>query len=390
MDFTYTAEQAAWRDRVRDFLVTHWQPDDTWVPDIMADQAALFERRNDERWLNVLRTEGWGLPTWPREHGGMGLGVIEQFIMREEFAEVGAPMPREGVAAAALMMYGTERQKARHLPRIASGEERWCQGYSEPGAGSDLASLTTTAVRRGDDYIVNGQKTWTSGAHESDYMFALVRTDREVPKHRGISMLIVDMKAPGILIRPLINMAGVHHHNDVFFDDVRVPRENLIGEENRGWYQAAATLDVERSGIGSVIQIRQYFERALQQSDRTRMSGALRAEIAERWIEIAVARLLSVRVVFLQAAGKDTTMPASLAKLFATELKQRLMNTLMKLLGPSAMALNGTGRAAGRNGVAALRIPSQYLNAVGATIGAGTSEIQRNIIATRGLGLPRG
>jgi alkylation response protein AidB-like acyl-CoA dehydrogenase len=389
MEFTYTPEQAAWRDTVRAFLAEHWRPADARVPDIMADQAGLFEGRHNEPWLQTLREQGWGLPAWPREHGGMGLGAVEQFIMREEFAEAGAPMPAAGVVAAALMMYGSEPQKQRYLPPMASGEERWCQGFSEPGAGSDLASLTTTAVHQGDDYIINGQKTWTSSAHQSTYMFALVRTDRDAPKHRGISMLIVDMKSPGLMIRPLINIAGVHHHNEVFFDDVRVPRENLIGEENRGWYQAAATLDVERSGIGSVIQIRQYFERGLRACRDRPMSSALRAEIAERWIELAVARLLGVRVVFLQADGLETTMPASIAKLFATELKQRVANTLMKRLGPAAMLFDGTGRPGAQNGIGALRIPSQYVNTTGATIGAGTSEIQRNVIATRGLGLPR-
>jgi alkylation response protein AidB-like acyl-CoA dehydrogenase len=309
--------------------------------------------------------------------------------MREEFTEVGAPLPAS--PGAVLMMHGTEQQQREHLPRLARGEERWCQGFSEPGAGSDLASLTTSAVRDGDEYIVNGQKIWTSNAHEADYIWALVRTDKEVPKHRGISMLLIDMHAPGVSIRPIISMPGTHHHNEVFFADVRVPFSNLIGEENRGWYQAAAHLDVERSSIGGVLQMRKFLERSLKGLPNWRSKPGLEYEVAERWIELTIARLLSQRVVWLQATESDgTTLAASMAKLYATELKQRVVNTVMKMLGLPAMLLaeGNPGRAV-HGEISDLCVPSQYLNCVGATMGGGTSEIQRNVMAERGLGLPR-
>jgi alkylation response protein AidB-like acyl-CoA dehydrogenase len=389
MNFRFTPEQEAWRETVRAFLAEHWDPNDASVPDIMTDQSRLFAPRNAERWMRLLRDEGWGLPSWPRPQGGMELGKIEQFIMRQEFTEAGAPMPHDGVQGATFMQFGSQAQRERYLPPMFSGEEQWCSGLSEPGAGSDLASLSTTARLDGDVYIVNGQKIWTSHAHEANFMMALVRTDPDAPKHRGISMLIVDLHTPGITILPFPNMAGIHHHNQVFFQDVRVPRENLLGEENRGWYQVAARLDTERSGIGSVIQMRQYFERVLKQAGSSALADSLRTELADRWIEISVAQWLSARVVFLQAAGEQTTMPASIAKLYATELKQRLTNTLMKVLGLRGMLWDGTGGPASDHGLAALHVTTQYMNSVGSTIGAGTSEIQRNVIAGRGLDLPR-
>jgi len=395
VDFNDAPEQAAWRAGVRAFLAEHWtgkleaRPS---PPDLMADQAAaFFPNPPSEAWLRVLRDEGWAQPAWPKQYGGMGLTVMEQFVLREEFTEAGAPLPSAGGAgAAALILFGSDAQKQEHLPRLASGEERWCQGFSEPGAGSDLAGLSTAAVRDGDDYVINGQKIWTSNAHEADYMWALARTDRDASKHRGISMILIDMRSPGITVRPIVSMPGTYHHNEVFFADVRVPVSNLIGEENRGWYQAAATLDIERSQIGGVVQMRKYLEYGLRRTPQWSARPSLRNEIAERWIELAIARLLSLRIISLQVTGGETSMAASMAKLYATELKQRLANTMVKLLGFAAVLLGDvTGASAVHGALTELCVPQQYLNAVGATMGGGTSEIQRNIIATRGLGLPR-
>lgn len=393
MDFSDTPEQAVWRAKVREFLAQHWNPEDAALPDLMADQAAaFFDNPVAETWSDLLRREGWNNPTLPKEHGGMGLSPVEQFILREEFTEVGAPFPGGGGAGtAALLIFGTEEQRRERLPRLLAGSERWCQGFSEPGAGSDLAGISTAALRDGDDYIVNGQKIWTSNAHLSDYMWALVRTDKEAPKHRGISMLLIDMHAPGVSIRPIISMPGTHHHNEVFFQDVRVPVSNLIGEENRGWYQAAASLDIERSQIGGTIQMRKYLEIGLRGVPGWSKKAAMRNEIADRWVELSVARLLSLRIISLQAAGSgEVSLASSMAKLYATELKQRIANTMVKLLGLSGMLLGGdNGGHAVHGDLTPLCVPQQYMNSVGATMGGGTSEIQRNVIANRGLGLPR-
>ena len=234
----------------------------------------------------------------------MGRSPVEQFILREEFTEAGAPFPQGGGAGtAALLLFGTEAQRQERLPRLLAGSERWCQGFSEPGAGLDLAGLSTSAVKDGDEYVVNGQKIWTSNAHLSDYMWALVRTDKEAPKHRGISMMLIDMHSPGVSIRPIISIWGTHHHNEVFFQDVRVPVSNLIGEENRGWYQAAASLDIERSQFGGTIQMRKYLELGLRGTPGWSKKATLRNEITDRWIELSVAKLLSLRIISLQATG---------------------------------------------------------------------------------------
>jgi alkylation response protein AidB-like acyl-CoA dehydrogenase len=292
-----------------------------------------------------------------------------------------------------LILYGTDEQKRRHLPGITSGDVVWCQGYSEPGSGSDLASLQTRAVRDGDDYVVNGQKIWSSGAHRADWMFMLARTDMEAPKHRGISMLLVDMKTPGITIQPLVNMAGQHHFNQEFFDNVRVPAGNRVGEENRGWYVGATLLDFERSNIRASIGLRQTVEdlaafvrdSGQSGSGRDRHSSTARLELAERTVEANIARLISYRIISMQKRGQIPNYEASMNKLFRSEVSQRIAQTGMRLIGLYGNAYRGDKYAVLRG-----RISTMYLTTVSATIAAGTSEIQRNVIATRGLGLPRG
>jgi alkylation response protein AidB-like acyl-CoA dehydrogenase len=391
MNFTDTPEEAAWRREVRSFLEAE-------LPRELSDttgEGGLFGRGEAMRaWRQKVAARGWVAPAWPKEYGGAGLTVKEQFILNEEFAEAGAPT----VGGFGVMMFGptvivhgTAEQKQRFLPPILRGEVIWCQGWSEPGAGSDVASLQTRAVRDGDDYIVNGQKIWTSGAQFADWMYMLVRTDPDAPKHRGISYLTVDMKSPGITVQPLINMAGQAGFNQVFFDNVRVPVANRIGEENRGWYVGATTLDFERSGIGSAVGIRKQLERFLQyaRAERDRMTfdrrRTLRLEFADRWIEAGVAKLLSYRVIDLQARGQIPNYEASMTKLYASELGQRIAALAMHMIGLRGL-LVGRGAHSAMGGGVGLR----YLGAVSATIAGGTSEIQRNIIATRGLGLPRG
>src|SRR3990172_2514490 len=227
-----------------------------------------------------LAERGWIAPAWPKEYGGLGASIHEQMVFNEEFGYYGAPDTGTrgfgvGMIGPTLIIHGNEEQKRHYLPKITSGEHIWCQGYSEPGSGSDLASLQTRAVRDGDDYVINGQKIWTSGGHRSNQMFCLVRTDPEAPKHRGISFLLIDdiKNVPGLTIRPLINMANRHHFNEVFFEDVRVPAKNIIGEEDRGWYVGMTLLDFERSGIGPTAGQKRTLEnlvKTLREGDKTR------------------------------------------------------------------------------------------------------------------------
>jgi len=288
-----------------------------------------------------------------------------------------------------LIAHGTEEQKKEFLPKILSGETFFCQGFSEPEAGSDLASLRTRAVRDGDEYVINGQKTWTSMAHHSNWMFLLARTDAEAPKHKGISYFLVEMKTPGIEVRPLPDITGNVMFNEVFFDNVRVPATNIVGEENRGWYIATTTLDFERaSAIGAVVALRQRVEQLIriakeggEMSTLGRNLG-LRQELTDRMIEVQVTRLMAYQIVSMLGRGLIPNYQASMLKTFATEMAQRVSATGIKVLG-----LYGGlyGEKAPEKGA----ISRRYLDDLGLTIAAGTSEIQRNIIATRGLGLPR-
>jgi len=287
-----------------------------------------------------------------------------------------------------LIIHGNDEQKAEYLPKITSGEHIGCQGYSEPGSGSELASLQTRAVRDGDDYIINGQKIWTSGGHRANQMFCLVRTDPDAPKHKGISFLLIDdiKQTPGLTIRPLINMANRHHFNEVFFEDVRVPARNLVGEENRGWYVGMTLLDFERSGIGTTASQRRTLEemtghlRERPATERAQYSTGL----AELVVSNNVGRYLGYRIAHIQASGGVPNYEASVVKIFQSELGQRIYNYGIKMLGLAGQMLPEEPRAPLRGD-----FPEDYIVSVPSTIYSGTNEIQRNIIATRGLGLPR-
>jgi alkylation response protein AidB-like acyl-CoA dehydrogenase len=289
-----------------------------------------------------------------------------------------------------LIVHGTDDQKKEHLPGILDGSTQWCQVWSEPNAGSDVASVQTRAVRDGDDYIINGQKIWTTGAQFADMMYMLARTDPDAPKHRGISYFMLDMKAPGVTVRPLMTMAGSAIFNEVFFENVRVPARNRLGEENRGWYIGTTTLDFERSSIGSAVGIRKQLEGiirfAKEHPELSVGSGkhATQIALADRWIEALVARMMSYRVVSMQNAGLIPNHEASMCKLFTSEMGQKIAALGMKLTGLYGTIIGGSPAysAAGRYGTG-------YIAAVSSTIAGGTSEIQRNIMAQRGLGLPR-
>ncbi len=387
MDFRDNEQQTKWREEVRQFIQEQ-------KPGSLPDEAAMMGEggRPDfaamAGWRKSLASKGWIAPAWPKEYGGASLGVMEQFIMNEEFAE--ARVPNVGGMAVSmigptLIIHGNEEQKKEHLGAILRGETRWCQGYSEPGAGSDLAALQTRAVRDGDDFVINGQKIWTSGAHMADRMFMLARTDPDAPKHRGITYFLLDMKAPGVTVRPLINMANGHAFNEVFFEDVRVPARNVVGEIDRGWYIGTTTLDFERSSIGNAVGQRQTLEYYLRHIRENNLGAdSVRTEFADRWIEAATAKMLSYRVITIQAEGRVPNHEASIAKLFNTELSQRISRSAMKALGLHGQ-ITDRDRAPMRG-----RVPGSYMATVASTIAGGTSEVQRGIIATRGLGLPRG
>jgi len=291
-----------------------------------------------------------------------------------------------------LLAHGTDEQKEEHIPRILSGEARWAQGYSEPGAGSDLASLQTRAVRDGDEFVINGQKIWSTGAQFSNWIFMLARTDPDAPKHRGITYFLVDRKTPGIEIRPLTTMSNQQTFNEMFFEDVRVPVKNVVGEIDRGWYVGATTLDFERSGIGNAVGtmrgLRNMLDRgtkAPEASYAVSESHTWRLDFADRMIEANIARQLSNRVITMQARGLIPNYEASISKLFTTELNQRIARTNLKMYG-----LYGTMWDKDRTEAEKGRAATSYLSSVSSTLAGGTSEIQRNVIATRGLGLPRG
>ena len=395
MDFRDTQEEATFRSEIRSFIQANYRRDQLGDGDegreYAPDRTEAFRA-----WNKTLAQKGWIAPHWPKEYGGAGMSPTEQFIFNEEMALARAPGGGGfGVTmiGPTLILYGTDEQKKEHLPGITSGDVIWCQGYSEPGAGSDLASLQTRAVRDGDDYVVNGQKIWSSGAHRADWMFMLARTDADAPKHRGISMLLLPMKTPGITIQPLVNMAGDHHFNQEYFDNVRVPAVNRVGEENRGWYVGATLLDFERSGIGANIGLRHTVEdiaKFAREASATgsmpvRLSPGVKAELADRLIEADLAKLFSYRVISIQKRGGVPNHEASVNKLYRSETQQRVAQTGMKLITMYGNVFRGSKYAAMRG-----RLSHMYLSSVSATIAAGTSEINRNVIATRGLGLPRG
>ncbi|MFN0147098.1 MAG: acyl-CoA dehydrogenase family protein, partial [Dehalococcoidia bacterium] len=380
MDWRDTPEQSTWRKEVRTFLKDEL-PREFATTEVDREEMMFSSGKGGplagafERWRSALAGRGWVASAWPKEYGGAGMSPVEQFILNEEFAEARAPqLGGIGVMmlGPTLIAHGTEEQKQQHIPRILDGTVQWCQGYSEPGSGSDLASLQTRAVRDGDDFVVNGQKIWTSGAHLADWCFCLTRTDPDAPKHRGITYLLIDMKSPGITVRPLINMANAHGFNEVFFEDVRVPARNAVGEVNRGWYVGTTTLDFERSSIGNSIGQRQSVERWLNWMRANKAAIApidyesVRIQWADRWIEVATATQLAYRVVSMQAAGQIPNSEASIAKLYNTELSQRTVRTAVKMLGMAGQRLD---RAAPFRGDA----PYGLMSSIPATIAGGTS-----------------
>lgn len=394
MEFKFTEQQIRFRKEVTDWIRTEL-PDD-WAGIDREDQFDGANWPMTQEIAKKLARKGWLTIAWPKEYGGQARSTIEQAIFHEEMMFNGVPGTTMGIGGTqwvgpTLMIYGTDDQKAQHLPPIGAGESWWCTGYSEPGSGSDLAALETRAVRDGDDYVVNGQKIWTSAAHIADWIWLAVRTDTEAPKHKGISLLLVNMKSPGVKVRTIPNIADGISFNEVFFDDVRVPTTNLVGEENQGWYVVAVALDFERSGIMYAAYgrktlgfIRAFATRATRGHGLLSEYPVARNLMADLAIQVEIQRHFAYRVAWLQDQKRVPNMEASIAKVFGSETQQRVAIAGMRILGMYGQLKSDSSllEHAGR-------IERQYLLTVSLTTAAGTSEIQRNIVAQRGLGLPR-
>ena len=359
---------------------------------------------NDEAWdfhcymARRLGEKGWLSRPWPKEYGGQAAPIIEQLLFNEVRAYYRAPgvdYQGLGMLAPTLLASGNEEQKQQHLPPIARGEIMWCQGWSEPNAGSDLASLTTRAARVGGHYVINGQKAWTSGAHRAQWCFMLARTDPSQTRHRGLSFFLVDMKSPGLKLRPVRALNGTHMFNEMFFDDVKVPKENMVGEENRGWYVSLMTMNFERSSIGFMAEAKRNLEELIEFCKETKRNGerlseqpVVRSLLAQLVIEVEVGLALSYEVAWLQGKGEAFVIPAAIAgcagKVYGSELGQRLAYAGSRILG-----LYGQVKAASKWSPLKGRFESSYQECVSLNMGGGTSEIMRNVIAMRGLEMPR-
>jgi len=408
MDWSDSAEQAAFRTDVKAFIAEHLPQhyrdlalqggglglEQDWQTDFVLGEPPLREAARE--WLDALASRSWVAPHWPASFGGAGMSPMEQFILRQEFARAAAPpVGGQGVTmlGPTLLVHGSQEQKERFLAPTLRGEMLWAQGFSEPGAGSDLASLQTRAERDGDEYVINGQKMWTSTAHKSNWLFGMFRTDPGAPKHRGISFLLLRLDSPGVSVRPIISLGFQHATNETFYEDVRVPADQLVGEENRGWYVGMTLLDFERSNIAGAVDSRRHLDRLvghLKTAEGAAHSGPrlqlARHELAERYIESEVLFNFSFRIVSIQNAGMVPNYEASVNKIANSELAQKVARTGMRVLGPYAN-LWDPSEAWTPLGA---RYTQNYCHTVVGTIGGGANEIQRNIIATRGLGLPRG
>ena len=390
MEFKFTPEDDAFRHELRSF-VRQELPDD-WEGGGRWPEEWDWDFTRDMR--QKLAAKGWLTMHWPQEYGGQDASPVRSAIYNEELAYLRAPgrdIFGVRMLGPTLMIHGSEEQKQTHLPPIARADVQWSQGYSEPESGSDLASLNTRAVLDGDDYVINGAKIWTTLAHRSDWIMCLARTDTEAPKHRGISFILVDMKTPGIEVRPIVNMAGGHEFNQVIFDNVRVPRRNVVGEENRGWYVAVTLLDFERSGIDYSAMGRRLLDETREYAEETKREGEaliktpwVRNLLADRYIECEVARLMAYNVAYLQGEGLVPNKEASISKVFGSESLQRSTNACLEILGMYGALGRGEKWAVLKG-----RVQEHWMIAFSHKIAAGTSEVQRNIIAGRGLGLPR-
>jgi alkylation response protein AidB-like acyl-CoA dehydrogenase len=398
MDLDYSATELAFRGRVRQFLDAHLTPDlcDVSPTDESAQAAAV------RRWQGVLHAHGWGAVSWPVDFGGVGATPVEQYLFELECALAGTPIQLPfglRMLAPVLMKFGNPAQQQHFLPRILSGADWWCQGYSEPGAGSDLASLKTQASRDGAHYVVNGQKCWNTLGQHADWIFCLVRTDAAAKPQRGISLLLIDMHSPGITVRPTRLLDGTCEVNEIFLQDVRVPVENRVGDENAGWTYAKFLLGHERTGIAGVGASRRALLRLKAIAGEERRNGrpllsdpAFRRRIARIEVDLLALEMTNLRVLTASAAARSAGVEASILKVRGSEIRQAISELMMEAVGERALALRrgfapdaasepvpATGHVAG--------LTLSYLNLRKLSIFGGSNEIQKNIIAQTIVGL---
>ncbi len=396
MDFNLTEEDKAFRDELRAWLDANLPEEER-----LSSVSFLFEEGDemwDRRlaWHRKMAAAKWVGVGWPREYGGRAASLMQQAIYAEELERARAPRLVNNLGimlvGPTLMVCGTEEQKSRYVPRILTAEEIWCQGYSEPNAGSDVASLQTRAVEEGDYFIINGQKVWTSDAQHADWCILLVRTDPSAPKHKGISYLLVNMHSPGVTVRPLVQITGNHGFNEVFFEDVRVPKENLVGRKNEGWQVAITTLMFERSGTGGHRDFSTHVRELAKLSQMIVRDGrpacddpTVRQRLAQFAIEASALKYMVLRHLTMRLRGTPPGPEGSMVKLFAAELNLKMNSFAMEMMGPYGV-LERDAPFALDEGKWSLRM----LASRGLCIAGGTSEIQHNIIGDRVLGLPKG
>ena len=388
MNLEMSTEHAAFREEVRAFIQTR-------LPDEIRQrlrQGHLPSKEDSVRWQRILAERGWAAPHWPRAYGGAELGQMERLILNDELQRAPAPVPQVfniNMLGPVLLKFGTPAQREYFLPRLVNMDLWFCQGFSEPGAGSDLASLRTSARRDGDHYVVNGQKTWTSTAQWSDWMFALVRTEADTRKQEGISFLLIDLKTPGISVRPIQSIDGSYHLNEVFLDEVRVPVENLVGEENKGWDCAKFLLANERSGIANVGLCRERLDYARELAENTVRAGrplaehpGLRHEMV--WLDAQIRALELTNLRFLLSPREQAAVPAfaSVLKLKGTGLQQEVNALLARLSGLAGLEHHAALDESGCE----VHLVERYLFSRDTSIYGGSSEIQREILAKSILG----
>jgi len=384
MDLSLTPEQQQFRDELRVWLQAN-APSPWSGSKAEEEKGPYFEYLR--KWQREVSEGGWAAISWPKEYGGRDAKLIEMAILQEEWARAEAPPLINSLGlyliGPTIIAVGTEEQKARFLPKIVSAEEIWCQGFSEPNAGSDVASLATKAALDGDHFVVNGQKIWTSLAHVADWCLLLTRTDPTAPKHKGITALLVDMHSPGVAVRPLKQMTGDASFNEVFFDNVRVPVANALGEVNKGWQTAITTLMNERAnlGTGTYVIFKRNLDELIERVRQTKraQNPLFRQKLAQAYVELEVFRLTNMRSLTRISQTGVPGPEGSILKLQWSEFNQRFAQTAMEALGPHAQSWGFEGG----------RWVFNYLRARANTIEAGTSEILRNIVAERVLGLPK-
>jgi len=401
MDLSLSAEDLAFQAEVRDFIASNLPADIREAGRRTGGVFADFEA--GWRWYRILHQRGWSAPTWPKEHGGTGWNAIQRYIFARELTAADAPRVfNMGVrmVGPVIMKFGTDQQKATYLPRIVSGDDIWCQGYSEPGSGSDLASLKTRAVRDGDHYLVNGTKIWTTFAHVASRMFCLVRTAASAKQQDGISFLLIDdIKTPGITIKPIITLAGDHEVNQVFFDNVRVPVANLVGKENEGWTVAKYLLEFERGGDAytpnlhaRLDDVRRIAREETSDGERLIEDRSFRQRLAELEMEIQALEMIELQVLSELSRGRNPGAVSSAMKIRGSETLQKIDGLGVDAIGNYAAPCEPQARAAGSNEPSiapdwAVTAMPLYLNNRAASIYAGSNEVQRNIIAKQVLGL---